>query len=499
MTDAWRKKRYYDPRVTVPVTILTETELPDSLVCLSGTQLALVRSLLAYATRRITWVSEYHETYYLTPTPEEWDDVQAMTADLEGRLMTDCVTPLVEALEAIDATIAAQATQLAAIEGEVAAVASNVGDLLAPLECICAKDPQINITNVVSPDWTTYPDAEKSFGWGKTLPVATVPSLVDAQACALAQCWYQAGFELITETFLPIFGAGYGDLLPAAAAALAVFTGGVTLPVVIGVYALTDLLQELGQIAWEAAEANLVNWMFAHKEDIVCLLYTGIKDGGTGTALWQPVADEVVEPAGDLSAGDKVLVNFWIGIIGGYAARIAQIQDSAWYQSVPETGYCDDCPQPPIIGSDWYAVPIDPVSGYRVMDHTAGAYWQTACYTFNVPAGETLVGMMVQVTARSGGGDLKWMSGPGNGCGGTYAFVPNSSDLMSTVKSYYQYVPSTHNNTEVVATLAPGATSWNHAYAAGSSSSQAWQLGYNGTFYAEFYITHLVFDGTTPP
>jgi hypothetical protein len=135
-------------------------------------------------------------------------------------------------------------------------------------------------------------------------------------------------------------------LIPAAATAIAVFTGGVTLPVVIGVYALTDLLQELLEIAWEAAEANLINWMFSHKQDIVCELYDAIQAGGTGTEVWQPVADNVVEPSGDLSNGDKVLVNFWFGIIGNYVARIAQTENSPWYQSVPEAGYCAVCPLP---------------------------------------------------------------------------------------------------------------------------------------------------------
>jgi hypothetical protein len=499
VTEAWRKKRYYEPRITVPVDILTETELPDTLVCLSGTQLALVRSLLAYATRRITWVSEYHDDYYLSPTTAEWDDIQAMTADLEGRLMTDCVTPLVEALDRIDATIAAQAANLTAIEGELAAVASNVGDLLAPLQCICSKDPNINITNVVSPDWPSYPDADKSFGWGKTLPVATVPALVDQEACNLAQCWYQAGFELVTEVFLPIFGAGYGDLLPAAAAALAVFTGGTTLPIVIGVYALTDLLQELGEIAWEAAEANLINWMFTHKEDIVCLLYTGIKDGGTGTSLWQPVATELVEPSADLSAGDKVLVNFFFGIIGGYAARIAQTANSAWYQSVPEAGFCDDCEDPPIVGDDWVAIPWPGPGGDFTMDHTPGSYWLSGCWDYDIPDGFTMVGCFFEVSEYSGNCQLKRMDGPGSGCGQSASFSPNTSDNLVN-NWYYQRDEWNHDHDQAVAQVHPGSvqiTAWNTHTSL--HASQAFQSGWNCTGYARITIKYLVFAGTTPP
>lgn len=498
MSDAWRVKRYYDPRVTVPVSILTETELPDTLVCLSGTQLALVRSLLAYAHRRITWVSEYHDDYYLAPTEAEWDDIEAMTADLEGRLMSDCVTPLVEALDRIDATIAAQAANLTAIEGEIAAIASNVGDLLAPLACICAKDPNISITNVVSPDWPTYPDADKSFGWGRTLPVATVPSQVDEEACKLAQCWYQAGFELVTEVFLPVFGAGYGDLLPAAAAALALFTGGTTLPIVIGVYALTDLLQELGEIAWEAAEANLINWMYTHKEDIVCLLYTGIKDGGSGTALWQPVADEVVEPAIDLSAGDKVLINFWFGIIGGYAARIAQTADSAWYNSVPEAGYCDACEDPPIIGSDWWALPIPSEEGTFEINHPSGGYWQPYCWDYSLPSGQTVAGIVYEVLAETGDCQLSRNDTATCGCSNPQLWPNSSGD--STIGEWFAYQTFQFNNTEAKAQLCPGAGEWtSFTMQTGIPVSAGFRTGWNCTGWVQIQVKYLVFLGTTPP
>jgi hypothetical protein len=484
--------------VTVPVSILTETDLPDTLVCLSGTQLALVRSLLAYATRRITWVSEYHDTYYLSPTNPEWDEIQAMTADLEGRLMSDCVTPLVEALDRIDATIAAMAAGLAPIESEIASVASNVGDLLAPLACICAKDPKISITNVVNPEWPTYPDADKSFGWGKTLPVATVPSLVDEEACNLAQCWYQAGLELVTEVFLPVFGAGYGDLLPAAAAALAVFTGGTTLPVVIGVYALTDLLQELGEIAWEAAEANLINWMYTHKEDIVCLLYTGIKDGGTGTSLWQPVADELVEPAGDLSNGDKVLINFFFGIIGGYAARIAQTVNSAWYQSVPAAGYCEACEDPPIVGSDWWALPIGAVDGYLHIDHPAGGSWNPACFNYDLPAGQTCVGIVYEVLNEVGNCALSRNSSATCGCPNAQLWPDSSGD--STEGDWYAYAQFTHDNAEAKAALAPGAGEWQTGTTqTGVPVSAGFRSGWNCEGSVDIQVKYLVFSGTTPP
>jgi hypothetical protein len=323
--------------------------------------------MLKYAYRRSTWVDEYRENTYLAPDNAQWDDIETFLGDLESALMSDCCDAIVTAIEGITSQLVTNGEQLTAITSELDEIELVIGNLEAPLACICAKDPTINVSAIVSPTWPDYPDADKVFQWGTTQPVADIPALVDEDACKLAQCWYSAGFELVTEVFLPIFQAGYGDLLPAAATALAFFTGGTTLPVLIGVYALTDLLQELGEIAWEAAQANLINWMFVHKQDIVCELYTGLKDGGTGTAVWQPVADNVVEPAPDLSAGDKVLINFWYGIVGGYAARIAQTVNSEWYQSVPEAGYCSACPTddqvftytwPPCPNGSWYGTGV---------------------------------------------------------------------------------------------------------------------------------------------
>lgn len=501
MSEAWRVKRYYEPRVIVPVTMLTETEIPDTLVCLSGAQVGLVRTLLQYATRRITWASDYQEDYYLAPTNEEWDTIEAFVADLEARLMTDCAGPIVAALDAVTAAIVAQTSQLAAMESEVSSVAHNVSDLLPPLACICAKDPTINVTSVVSPDWPTYPDADKAFGWGSTLPDVAVPALEDDEACALAQCWYQAGFELITEYFLPAWRFGYDDLVPGAAAAIAFFTGGVALPVTIGVYALTELLQELLEISFEAAEANLVNWMVANKEDIVCPLYIGIRDGGSGSSLWSTVATEVVEPATELSAGDKVLVNFFMGILGGAVSRRAQTNNSEWYQATPQSGFCAACPEPPIIGSDWNAVPVDEANGNISVDHPAGSYWTGACFVHQVPAGATVVGLLVEVVSRGGGCEYKWVDGVLAGCGGSVSFTGNTSDQMPSAGWYYMHDDFTHNNNEVVATLAPGATQYTHGVQrAGSvTMSQAFLMGYNCTGSATAFVRYVVYAGTTPP
>jgi hypothetical protein len=501
MSVAWRVKRYYDPRVLVPVSILTETEIPNTLVCLSGAEVALIRSLLAYATRRITWVSEYHDDHYLAPTTAEWDQIQAFTADLEDKLMSDCMTPIVQALDRIDATLATLSDGLTPIEGEVASLASNVGDLLAPLECICAKDPNVTVTSVIDANWPDYPSAEQVFEWSTSTPDLTIPALVDAEACALAQCWYQAGFELLTEQFLPAWRFGFDDLVPAAAAAIAGITGGIALPVVIGVYALAELIQELLEIAYESAEANLVNWLVAHKEDIVCPLYIGLRDGGTGAALWQPVADDVVEPAGDLSAGDKILVNFWMGIIGHVAARGAQTANSAWYQSVPVAGFCDDCPEPVVVGSNWWALPISEAEGALHIDHPAGSYWASGCWDKdNCPVGYgKIVAVVFEIVDVTG--CAVSINSPST-CGCPYAGFwgdESGSHPEGLYYKYHEYAPINH--AEAIATLCPGATELTgfNVIDPVATRSASFRLGYDCDGSADIQIKYLVHRDTIHP
>lgn len=364
MVADYRVKRYYEPRVTIHKDTLLSSMQPDVIVCLTGGEASLLRSLLAYAHRRITWVDEYHKDMYYTPTDSDMDVLLSLVAELETKLMTGTCEDLIAELEEMNGTLAAQAASVATLTEKVSSIEGYTPDVVAALQCICEKDPTLNITATVDPDWRSYPDAEKSFGWGSHLPTFTVPELVDGEACALAQCWWEAGFQLITEYFLPAWRFGYDDLVPAVASAVAFFTGGVTLPVTIGVYALSELLAELFGVAWEAAEANLINWMFTEKQDIVCALYVASRDGGSGSSLWQTVADEIVEPSGDLSAGDKVLVNFMMGVIGGAIARAAQAAESTWYTETPVEGYCDGCPTGEAVFSfEWPPCPAPGWSG----------------------------------------------------------------------------------------------------------------------------------------
>jgi hypothetical protein len=357
MSQPWRQKRYYRPRILLPYDKLASSELDDGLFFLSGSQLWVLRSLLGYAHRRISWVSEYRSSDYLTPTPEEWDDVEAFVAELEDSLMTNCCDDIVTALGALDTTLQANGTLLNTIatalqaqgvtlsdlEGSVSDVAGDTPGIVAALECICAKETQTLINITVPADWPDYPGATDAFDWGTNNPIETADPQANQEACELATAWYQAGFEWMTEAVLPALRFGFDKLIPAAAAAIAVWTGGVGLPAAIGVYAAAELIQELLELGYDAAEANIENWLYAHKQDIICPLYVGLVSGGTSVDLWDPIQADLVEPAPDLSAGDKFMIGVVMRYWGLGSALAAQAQASAWYTSIQTPGYCDAC------------------------------------------------------------------------------------------------------------------------------------------------------------
>lgn len=360
MTQTWQIKRYYKPRITLPIECATASELPDGLYYLTGPQLGIIRTFLQYAHRRISWVQEYHETHYVVPAQEEWDIIEAAIAELENTLMTSCCEDLVAQLEAI-------AGAQADIAGTLVTMEETIQDLIPPLECLCASEETQQVNVVVAPNWVDYPSAEDVFDWSTTNPVTTIAAQGDTNACELAQAWYQCGFEWMTEVVLPAFRFGFDKLIPAAAAALAYWTGGVALPVAIGVYALAELIQELFSLGYNGAEANLENWLYTHKQDIVCPLYDALKAGGTGPAIWGPIQADLVDPSNDISAGDKLLINVVFRYWALSGANTAKAQASEWYQSIQTPGYCASCPAPPAYfewnwppcpGSGWYGTGV---------------------------------------------------------------------------------------------------------------------------------------------
>lgn len=315
MSEEWRRKKYYRTRVLIPVDECLESEFGDCLVCLTGGQLNLVRNLLLYAERRSTFVSEYHEQYYLAPSAEEWDSLQELVSDLEGNLM-DCeqfTTDLQEILDWVRLQAALPGGSFS--EDEEAA---------------------FPYTDEIEDDELTPAEEE---------------------ACAIAQLWFEWGYQTITESVLPATRWGFDYLIPALTAFIATAIGGPAAGA--GVWVLAEFIQEIMEIGYRGAETNLVNWMDTNKEDIVCVLFKMLVENGYASAIWQRVEDLVIDPAEDISYGDKLMLSLFMGTWAGGNASRAFEAETEWATSNVEEGYCDECPELPAFLQHHYEFPSD--------------------------------------------------------------------------------------------------------------------------------------------
>jgi len=59
----------------------------DAVLYFTGAQVELLRNVAGYLRRLETYTAEYHLGYYLTPTAEDYDQLLAIVANLEEKLM----------------------------------------------------------------------------------------------------------------------------------------------------------------------------------------------------------------------------------------------------------------------------------------------------------------------------------------------------------------------------------------------------------------------------
>lgn len=506
MSETWRIKRYYNPRVLIPVSQVVDNPYDGRLIWLSGAETDLLRNLLEYAHRRSTFVSTYRSADYLAPDNEEWDSIESIVAELEAKLMTDCCQDILDALGAINDKLTTLNGEIGPMALDVDSLATNVGGiatdfpaLVSAAQCVCEKEFNLQVTNLIPPDWADYPDTVDNFDWTNNTPSTTVPSETAEEACKLAQCWWQAGWETSTEWVLPAFRFGFDKLIPAAAAGLALITGGVAAPVAIGVYAFAELVQELLELAYDVAETNLVNWLYANRQDIVCSLYDDIQAGTTGSAAWANVQTELVEPAVELSAGDKVLIAFAFGIVAPWAAKRAQAQNSQWYQTIPEAGYCDACLSPPVAGDDWYAVPVTQEVGTLELNVTGSPL--AACWLTHPDNGRIPCGLILQVTESVGLQQVKLMLSSTAGCPAAQSLHQNSTMMVTNPGWYYICRAGNHNSTQARDTLHAGATflsNWANITTPPDTTCGAYLCTYGDTGHWYARVWWYVFTGNTP-
>ena len=123
MEEAERRLSYQYQRVLLETTRVLSPQFDDTLICLTGAELELLRNVCTYFHLRSSFVSQYDETYYLCPDDEDWDDIQAIVADLEEKLM-GC-QDIADDIASIKAYAAAIAFDLELVRIEQSPIAAN--------------------------------------------------------------------------------------------------------------------------------------------------------------------------------------------------------------------------------------------------------------------------------------------------------------------------------------------------------------------------------------
>lgn len=287
--------------------------MDDSCVMLfmPSKSLYILRVVLRYARRRINWVqSVIDDCYFNVPDSESWDTILSLCAYTEECLMNTCDTQ----------------------------------DIVDALDCICRNTALVAKT-AWDKDFGEYIDQGKLLP-GKTIPGVSMPVWIDEEACGVAQNYWAWTHEMMTEIVIPAATFTFDYVIPAAAAAFTVATGGGGVPVALAAYAIAELIQELMEIAWDSATSNLTNWLYAVKEEWVCAAYDVLRVSGTDTqdvanAVWE----QVIEPTSSISEGDKAIVKMFGGVWAMESASKIFQTGSVWSTEHITPGFCLVCPE----------------------------------------------------------------------------------------------------------------------------------------------------------
>jgi len=433
MSESWRNKSYYRPRVLIGTNAVLNPQFGDSIVCITGAEQEVLRNLTQYLHRRSTFVDDYGTDYYTTPTNAEWDSIQAIVADLEEKLMgCDDWTQLLT-------------------------------DILEQVTCCCEKDGTCATGSpALQPVVEQYMDsgamqAEDTYGDGY---------VVDAKRCAVAQLTYWQAWEFLTEVIQPTQNALSDILVPAVMVLLASMIGTPVLGIPVGLF--LAVIWSLIEVWTSGSLQGVQNAYYANENDIICALYIGLSVSYRSA---EGQAQEVIANIDGLSPVDKVLLHAMVAPWAIALAAKAHENATDWALSNVTIGACDDC----LEGDDWYAIAVEQPDGDAFLDHSAGGnYWAEADVCGSLLSGETVCGV-VFTPVEGVGLDCAPMAGHGL-CTGDDLF-PNTSTILETGKLYYAYTLFTHDDDQAADTLCNGAEKLN--YLQQQTGPGDWRCGFN--------------------
>lgn len=325
MSESWRRKRYYDKRILVFTERVVSSELPDSLICLSGPQVEMLRNITGYLRRRSTFAEGYTDEYYLAPTNEDWDTIDAIVSDLEEKLMGCQIDELITAIQA----------------------QTDVLDVLR--QCVCSMSAAVEKQVAELPDMTGYVDETLVTYQPPGGAMATfTPPATDVVRCEYAQSIYLWVYQLYTEQLLP-WAESTADQLTAvivASTAFSALAGWIGIPVAV----ISTIV--LAIVAWGVGGSveNFVNWLWGKKDEIVCILYNSLPDTSLAAAQMKSYIDSDTE----LSYLDKQLLKTVLASAWHYSWIIKDQEVNGTWDEYFVTGQCDECVETPAGCAQFY-------------------------------------------------------------------------------------------------------------------------------------------------
>lgn len=336
MSEDWRKKKYYDPRVLIETERIIDPQLNAILICLTGPQVEMLRNLTQYLHRRSTFAQDFDKQGYLAPSNANWTIIEAIVADLEDDLMSDCLEDLI-------AAIVAQTVVLDAMMQCICNISSFQDNYAARLP---------DTSGYVDEVLLNYQDEDETRG-------DPVVSPTDTARCEIAQAMYYYVFDAFTEHLLP-FANSSADVLTAAIIATSTFT---VLTGFLGLPIATLALVVTALVSWavDGSIANFTSWLFAIKDEYICALYNSYPDyDEAGNAVRSLIDDEVGISTLEKAIAKSIMASSWHMT---WVSKDQQVNGT--WDSFMVPGQCDDCVPPdvectylePCVIGDWDSTP----------------------------------------------------------------------------------------------------------------------------------------------
>ena len=462
MGDEWRRKSYYSKRVLIDTSRILDPQFNDSLLCITGAQIEMLRNLMQYLHRRSTFASEQFDTHYLAPTTEEWDTLQAIVADLENTLM--------------------------GCEG----ITQELASIAAAVACLCkGTRKQRQVAPTTQDIVNHFVDAGQA-RYDNPYIAETLP---DEDRCAIAQLVTRGAYEWLTEFVQPAQDAASDLIIPAIMVLMATWVGPAVFSIPTG--ALLATVWRLWEVWEEGSLEDVVNTLVSNKEELTCAIYTGLAiNNRTAAAMARAIINDTA-----LAGGDKVCLGLLHSPFMMHAAYLAWNEETAWGLANVTPGYCDACDDV-ILGADWWARPLSPATNTVILNHPVGQAWYYDCWEGTVPAGQVCCGIVYTVENVTGTCEVTPMGASESSCSGDELWPNTSHELAEAL--HLALNDEEVDRADILATLCPGAIELpedaevNQVEGA-TDISAGFKIGYDCTGYAEARVSWQIFEGTTPP